>query len=40
MIVVKRIFTYLRGTKIYVLCYKKDGDLALRVYTDVDKKRD
>ena len=36
MIVVKRIFRYLKGIEDYGLWYKQDDDFNLKVYIDVD----
>ena len=39
MMEIKRIMRYLKGTKDYGLWYKLEGNLALKVFTDVDWAR-
>lgn len=36
MMVVKRIFKYLRGTIDYGLCYPYKGNISLKVFTNTD----
>ena len=36
MMAVKRILRYFKGTKDYGLCYKLEGNMDLKVFTDAD----